>query len=171
MIVASSGRISLLVSKDLQTLLSAIREIPREVAAEIRKHTKVNADPIWQESVRGHTVSRMQVRVLSDTARVAVSDQNVMLRSGGIGKMANGTPKSVLARGVEFGADPNKMITSRTKSGTAYQRRRGRQFNLPRSRGYVVYPAARASIPRLASLWVQTAMRTIHEQFEKGGAK
>ena len=167
--MSSSGRISVLVSKDLQTLLSAIREMPKEVNNVIRLHTKRAAEPIWQESVRGHVVDRLQTRVLSDTARVAVSDSNVTLRSGVIGKMANGTPKTALAFAVEFGADPNKIIDTHTKAGKAYTRRRGRQFNLPRSRGYVVYPAARDSIPRLASLWVQTAVRTMHEVFARGG--
>lgn len=165
--MASSGRISVLVSKELQTLMFAFRELPKEVTAQVRKHTKAAADPIWQESVRGHVVDRIQTRVLADTARVAVSDQNVMLKSGGIGTMSTGVPKSELAYAVEFGADPNKQIRSRSKSGTPYSRRRGRQFNLPRSRGYVVYPAARDSIPRLTALWIQTAVRTVHEMLEK----
>jgi hypothetical protein len=169
--MASNGRISVLLSKDLQTLLSAVRQIPKEVAAEVRKRTKAAADPIWQEEVRGRTVSQLQVRVLSDSARVSVSDANVLLKSGGVGKMSSGLQKSVLAYGAEFGADPKKVITSRTKAGKSYQRKRGRQFKLPRSGGYVVYPAARDSIPRFASLWTQTAIRTIHELFEKGGAR
>ncbi|MGV8851713.1 MAG: hypothetical protein ACOH1M_03985 [Rhodoglobus sp.] len=169
--MASNGRISVLLSKDLQTLLSAVRQIPKEVAAEVRKHTKAAADPIWKESVRGHSVSRQQVRVLSDSARVAVSDSNVLLRSGGVGTMSSGIHKSVLAAGTEFGGNPNKIIKSRTKAGKPYTRKQGRQFPLPRRGGYVVYPAARDSIPRLASLWVQTAARTVHEAFEEGGAR
>lgn len=169
--MASSGRISVLVSKELQTLLSATRELPKAITEVIRAQTKRAAAPIWQEEVRGNVVDRMQTRVLSDTARVAVSDTNVMLRSGGIGKMENGTPKSIVARGVEFGADPNKLIRTRSGKGTAYTRRRGRQFQLPRARGYVVYPAARGSIPRLASLWYQTAARAVYEIFERGGAR
>lgn len=143
----------------------------REVAAQIRKHTKPVAAPVWQEAVRGNVTDRLQTRVLSDTATVSVSDANVMLRSGGTGKMSSGIQKSVLVSGTEFGADPNKMIASKTKGGKPYQRRRGQQFKLPRSRGYVVFPAAREVIPRIASLWVQTAVRTVHEVFEKGGAR
>lgn len=169
--MAFSGRISVLVSKDLQTLLSAVQELPKEVAAQVRKFTKADAEPIWQESVRGHVVTRLQTRALSDTARVAVSDSNVMLKSGGIGKLSSGLPISTIAQGVEFGANPAKQIQQRSRKGKTYTRRRGNVFGLPRSRGYVVYPAARDSIPRLASLWVQTTVRTIHETFEKGGAK
>jgi hypothetical protein len=169
--VASNGRISVLLSKDLQVLLSAVRQIPREVAAEVRKHTKVAADPLWRDAVQANTGNRLQTRVLTDSARVSVNDSNVLLRSGGVGRMSSGVPKSLLAYGAEFGADPKKMITSHTKAGNSYQRTRGQQFKLPRKAGYVVYPAARESIPRLASLWTQTAVRTIHELLEKGGTR
>lgn len=167
--MASSGRISLLISKDLATLVQAVRGMDREVAAQIRKHTRVVVEPVWQEAVRGHVVDRMQTRVLADTARAAVSDSNITLKSGGIGQMADGTPKSRLAFGVEFGADRKSVRTLVSKKGDLYNRRTKAQFKLPRSAGYVVYPAARSVIPRVASLWVQTAVRTIHEVFEKGG--
>lgn len=167
--MAFSGRISVLVSKDLQTLLSAVRELPKEVNAVIRLHTKRASLPIWQESVRGHVADRMQSRVLGETARVSVSDSNVKLLSGGVGSMSNGTPKSELAHGTEFGASETAVAVVRSRRGKAFTRHTKRQFNLPRSKGYVVYPAARDSIPRLASLWVQTAIRTIYEILEKRG--
>ena len=144
-----------------------MRGLDAEVREQIRKQTKLVAEPVWQEEVRAQVTDRMQTRVLSDSARVSTSDQNVMLRSGGVGKTGN-TPNSVLAAGVEFGADRNSTSTVRGNNGT-YKRHARRQFKLPRRRGYVVYPAARNIIPRLASLWVQTTVRTIHEALEKGG--
>jgi hypothetical protein len=169
--VVGSGRISVLVSTEMRTLLFAVRELPADVNREIRKHTKIVVEPVWQEAVRGNVTDRMQTRVLADTARVSVSDSNVMLRSGGIGKMADGTPKSRIASAVEFGADPRFSRTVVSVRGRTYVRRTKAQFKLPRSRGYVVYPAAREVIPRIGSLWAQTAARTVHETFEKGGAR
>lgn len=167
--MASSGRISLLVSKDLQVLYSAVRELPKEVNAQIRKHTRQVVEPVWKEVVRGNVVTRLQTRVLSDTARVSVSDTNVTLKAGGVGKLSSGVPVSQLAYATEYGAAPNKQITQRSSKGKAYTRRLGSAFKLPRSRGYVVNPAAREAIPRLVSLQIQTAQRTIHELFEKAG--
>jgi hypothetical protein len=169
--MAGSGRISVLASKELQTLSQALRGLDRELAAQIRAQTRKMAEPEWQEAVRGNVVDRLQTRVLSDTARASVSDQNVMLRSGGIGKMSDGTPKASLAFGAEFGADRNAQSTVVNRQGTRYQRHARKQFRLPRRGGYVVFPAARNIIPRIASLWVQTAVRTLHEQLEKGGVK
>lgn len=166
--MAGQGRISVLVSKELQILTQAIRGMEPEMRAQIRAHTKPVVGPVWAEAVRGNVTTRLETRVLADTARVAVSDQNVMLKSAGVGKV-HGVPATVLAAGAEFGADPNKVISTRSRKGNPYQRRRGRVFKLPRRRGYVVYPAAVQVIPRIASLWIQTAIRTMHEQLEQKG--
>lgn len=168
---AGSGRISVLVSKELQTLLSATRSLPSEVNKQIRKHTRIVIEPVWKETVRSNVVDRLQTRALSDTSRVAVSDSQVTLKAGGIGQLSSGTPIPQIARAAEFGADPNFTRTVTNAQGTTFKRRTRRQFNLPRARGYVVYPAAREVIPRAVSLWVQTALRTIHETFESGGAR
>lgn len=167
--MASSGRISVLITRELQILLQAMKEIPRELAKAVRVHTQREAAPIWQESVRGHVTDRMQTRILSDTARVAVTDSNVLLKSGAVGTMANGTPKSLLAAGTEFGADPNFTRSVTNAQGTTFTRHTKRQFRRPRSGGHVVYPAARDSVPRLASLWVQTAIRSVMETIERSG--
>lgn len=167
--MASGGRISVLVSKELQTLYSAVKELPKEVNTQIRKHTRIVIEPVWKEAVRGHATTRLQTRVLSDTARVSVSDSNVILKAGGVGKLSSGVPVSELARATESGADRNSTQTLVSKKGKRFTRHTKRQFNLPRQRGYVVWPAASESIPRLVSLQVQTAIRTIHEVFEKAG--
>lgn len=169
--MAFSGRISVLVSKELQALLGAVRELPREVNQQIRKQTRPMVEPVWQESVRANVSDAPETRVLADTARAAVSDSNVMLRSGGIGKSKNGTPNYLRALPTEFGADRNATTSVTNRKGTTFQRHTKRQFKFPRSRGYVVYPAAREVIPRIASLWAQTAARAVHEMFEKGGAR
>lgn len=167
--MASSGRISVLITRELQVLLQAIKEVPKETAKALRTHTQRAAAPIWEESVRGHVTDRMQTRVLGDTARVSVTDSNVLLKSAATGTMANGTPKALLAAGTEFGADPNFTRPVTNAQGTTFRRHTKRQFRRPRSGGYVVYPAARDSIPRLASLWVQTAVRTFMETVERDG--
>jgi hypothetical protein len=169
--MAGNGRISVLVEPKLQILLSAVREMPRDVAARIRKETKEVVKVMWQEEVRGNVSTRLESRVLLSSATVAVSDINVTLKAGGVGKLSSGTPRSAIATAVEFGADPRFARTVTSSTGRAYKRRTKAQFRLPRSRGYVFWPAARAVIPRAASLWIQTAYRTAAESLEKGGAR
>ena len=57
--MAGSGRISVLVSNEMRTLLLAIRELPADLNREIRKHTKIVVEPVWQEAVRGNVVDRL----------------------------------------------------------------------------------------------------------------
>lgn len=158
--------ISLLVDRNLLTLVEAARSIDRESAAQLRKETKLNAGPIWRESINERLQTRIQARVLGESARVAVTDSNVVMKSGGLGK-TRGVPNTILKGGAEFGADPKKQIKQRSRNGNAYTRSRGRTFLLPRSKGYVVFNAAADATPRLASLWWQTYVRSLAETLER----
>lgn len=159
-----AGSISLLIDSPLQALARSLRAVGPEVRAQINTHTKSAAQPIWFDETRGRAATRLKQRVLVDNARVGVTSRNVLLRSGGVGRYA------ALTFAAEFGGGAERMITSRTKGGKTYKRRLGAAFGPAYRNGSVVYPAARDSIPRFASLWVQTARRTIHEAIEKGGA-
>ncbi|WP_248242978.1 hypothetical protein [Microbacterium kunmingense] len=102
------------------------------------------------------------------TASVGVSSRNVTLRAGGL-TFKGGRSADRITGALEFGGGADKVITSRSRKGKAYRRRLGPAFGPPYRNGRVVYPAARDSIPRFASLWVQTARRTIHEAIEEVG--
>ena len=146
-------------------MMQAMRGLDRETRTQIGRATKSAAQPIWAETTRSQVATRLQSR-LAESARVGVTTRNVFLRAGGTGKIGS-TPLSRLALAIEFGADPKKKVATRSRKGTPYVRRMGGGFRLPRSRGYVAYPASSEAIPRLASLWVQTTIRTMHEALEK----
>lgn len=165
--MAGSGRISLLIDSPLRTANLAFRALDSDVRKQITRHIKPVADVAWKEETRGRALSRMQARVLAGTARVGASGLSVSLMAGGAGKLSSGTGTGVLSRAVEHGADPNRQVTVRNRKGTTFQRRLGARFTRPRRGGYVVYPAARAAIPRIASLVVQTTIRTVHELRER----
>lgn len=163
-----SGRISLLLDSPLRDMLIAVRSVPAEVRKQINAATKTAAEPIWFEEVRGRAGTRLQQRALVNSARVGVQSRNVFLRSGTVGRLSSGTPVSALSAAAEFGANPNKEIQQRSRKGRVYTRRLGLAFLSPTRGGKVVYPAARDSIPRFASLWIQTTVRTLMEALEKG---
>ena len=112
----------------------------------------------------------MESRVLGDTARVRVSDQNVTLASAGVGRaLSGGARPPQIWHGVEFGANAKRTaVTARSRKGKTYRYTRtvNRQFKTPNRRGYAVYPAAAKMIPRYAALWAQTVVRTFHETME-----
>lgn len=160
-----AGSISFLIDSPLRTLALSMSGLDKDVRVQIGRATKAAAQPIWQESTMANAMTRQESR-LAKSAKVGVTTRNVFMRAGGTGKIG-ATPLSRLALAVEFGAHPDTLVKSKSGKGTPYERRMGRAFRLPRARGYVAYPASSEAIPRLASLWVQTAVRSVHEAIEK----
>ncbi|WP_417561870.1 hypothetical protein [Microbacterium sp.] len=160
------GQISLLVDSPLRTVSLAFAGLDAEVRKQITRQVKTESKPIWFEEIRDRASTRLQQRVLAGTARTGVAGLNVRLMAGGGKKLSSGTPTADLVKATEFGANPGRTQTVRSRKGKQYQRRLGGRFPAPRRGGYVVYPAAKAAIPRVASLVVQTTVRTIHETIE-----
>lgn len=169
--MASLLKISVRNSKELQATILALKLTDKTLSANIRKWTRQLMLPEWQKGLRERASSRVQQRVLVDTARVTVSNQNVSLKSATVGRSLAGglNPKSSWAA-FEFGADRNKTTTYEAIRGHSRFKvtRKTRRQLPPRSRtGWVVYPTAKELIPRFASLWYQTAIRGLYEAFER----
>ncbi|QQD75103.1 hypothetical protein I8920_09500 [Curtobacterium sp. YC1] len=170
--MAGSGRISVFASKDLRTLLGLLKQVPKDIQKNVRAYTKADAQPIWQSEVQSRVQSRLDQRVLGNTARVRVSNQNVLLESARIGKsLQHGVKPSQLSGGVEFGANRDERMTYMTtsKRGKRYAATRHTKRQLPsrNTNGRIIFPSSRKSVPRLASLWYQTSMRTLLDAFDK----
>lgn len=154
----------------LRTLLAGMKRLDRDIAKHMRRETKNMVQQEWQRAVAEHADTRLEQLVLASTARVAVSDRNVKLKSAHLSKrLSGGLTPSAHYGPVEFGAAIGQSsVTQRSRRGRTYSYKRttGRQFKRPNKSGYVVYPAAKNIIPRLASLWVQTMVRAFHEAAE-----
>lgn len=159
-------RISVLVpGSPLAVLAHAMRGIDADVKREIGTRTKGPAADMWRDELNQHVETKLQGAVARSGA-VGVTQQNVTLRAGA-GALSSGTALSDVAKATEFGMRPTRLIDTRSRKGTAYKRRGGGAFGPPRRKGYTAYPAAAQVIARIASLWVQTAHRTIHELAER----
>lgn len=175
-------RISAHSSREIQATILAVKAVPRETRAQIRKHTKQMVEPEWSRAVSENATTLLEQRMLAKTARVAVSDRNVQLKSAQLSRPISRNGSDPLRpvenwSSIEFGADQGRTVSYRSNRTSREHGRRAhdvknrhttRQLRRPNSRGYVIYPAAADIIPRIASLWVQTAARTIHESFERG---
>jgi len=161
-----AGSISLLIDSPLRDLARSMRAVGPEVRKQISSATKSAAEPIWTSETAQRGNSMLQQKLLVSTARVGVTNANVLLRSGG--RTFPGKSGDRVTGAAEFGGGADKKIRSRSRSGKYYTRRLGPVFGPRYRKGSVVYPAASDSIPRFASLWVSTARRTIHEAIEKG---
>lgn len=160
------GRISLLVSRDLQLLVTVARGLPAEVSKQLRAQTRRVVEPAFHEEMRSRVGTRIETRALLDTARVSVRDDNVMLKTAQVGKVG-GVKASLIAPAAEFGANPNREVKQRSRNGKSYTRKLGPVFRAPRRKGYVFFPSVQAFIPRAGALWFQTAVRTVRDEFDK----
>lgn len=166
-------KISANTSKEVRATVQAMKLFPRELQSAIRKYTQSELAPAWQEELNASGGSAIQQQLLVRTGRVSVSNQNVMLKSATVGKSlgSKGSKPKDLAQAYEFGGDRGATTTyrSRSKKGKTYNVTRHTQRQLPanRRKGYVVFPAATRFIPRAASLWVQTTVKTFYEVMER----
>lgn len=164
-------RVSAYSSRQLQAVIVALKHTDRDTRKQIRTQTKTIIDPIWRKTVAEHATTRLEQRVLAQTARVAVSDQNVTLKSAVVGKRLLGglNPKTDYAA-VEFGAERGhyRQYEARSRKGRSFtvKRRTTMQLRDRKRTGHVVYPAASEVIPRLLALWAQTVARSLHEALE-----
>ncbi|GAA2843619.1 hypothetical protein FB468_0574 [Leucobacter komagatae] len=157
-------------SRELQAVLLSIRRAEKTYQAQIRQQTKPLVQNTWQKALAEHADTLLAHRVLVDSARVSVSNQNVRLKSGGLArKLRGGARTHEISRQAEFGAPLRTIKYTATKRGKSYpvSRTSGAQFKHENRKGWVVYPAAASIIPRLAALWTQTVVRTMHEAFER----
>lgn len=165
-------RISVYASHELQAVLLKLKTLDRDTRGQIRRGTKADAAPIWATEVGSRVQTRAEGLALGKTARVAVSDQNVQLQSARIGRaLSGGLLPSRDYAALEFGTDHRDEPTTYESTSTKGQRftvkrRTRRQLRSRAASGHVVYPAVGAAVPRLAALWVQTVVRTLHEALE-----
>lgn len=156
---------------ELQAAILGLRQAEKAIQTNVRKYTREKLLPEWKKGLAEHAETRLEHRVLVDTGRVKMSNQNVRLSSGTVGRKLSGglSPKQGYGP-VEFGADRAQKTTYEAVSsrGKRYRvtRRTRAQLRPRRPNGYVFYPTAKALIPRFAALWVQTVVRTFHEGIE-----
>ena len=149
----------------LQGVIIALKHSDAETRKAIRTYTKSTMTRPWLDAIERQASTRLERRVISDSATVAVSDQNIRIQSAAKGRMLSGglVPKKDYAP-VEFGAGHKKVTY--TRQGHRVTRNTTAQFKSHNRSGYVFYPAAKEMIPRLASLWVQTVVKTFADIFE-----
>jgi hypothetical protein len=139
-------------SAHLRATVLAVKAAPREVRQQVRAQTRAVAAPQWKQALASKARTEQHTRMLVNTARITVSDQSVRVRSAGAKRkvLSGGATPYRLGKAYEFGR--------RSRNAT--------QLPRPNRRGYVFYPALADMAPRIISLWVQTAIRTVYDALE-----
>jgi len=164
-------RVSVNESREMRAVVLALKQSDRVIQSQIRKNVRGELAPEFTKSMREHANTRLEHRVLADTARVQVSNQNVTLRTAHVGRALSGgmSPKQGYPA-VEFGADreAKRTVDQTSQKGKYYRatKRTRVQFRPRNKRGYVFYPTVNEMVPRFAALYAQTVVRTFAEALE-----
>lgn len=158
-------RIDVSESREMQAALLALQSVGKETKAAVRKYTRPMVLQEWKKGLQNRAVSKLDTKVLVKSASAQVRDTNVVLKSGATGKLKD------ITKPVEFGTDRDswREYQGRSPKGKSYKVKRHtrRQLAWHRQEGRVVYPTANDLIPRVASLWVQTIIKTFYELLER----
>lgn len=157
----------------LDAVVYGLKLVPRDVRNRINRDTRATLKPIWQQEVAAHLAgtdtftSRMIGKGLVQGGNppvMAAATSRRPLRPGGLSPNVEG----YLA---EFGGRSTlySRYTRKSKNGGRHEVARRTMLGLPQPirQGRVVYPAAAEVAPRMASLWVQTFVRGVHDALEE----
>jgi hypothetical protein len=146
--------------RELRTVIVALKLIGPEFSKLFRTEARREIEPEWKMALERSRPNRLQRHVLVQTSRVSVSDRQIRLRSGTVGKLSSGEPNAEIARAVEFGQSPAFRSRYRRRSeggGTHTVVRRTAIPVGPRKKtGKVVYRALERFVPRAAEIAVNT---------------
>lgn len=146
-------------SRELTAVVQALAVVPREVAKETRARSKSVIAPEFKKGLAERAPAPIFFSRLVNRSTVYVTDRGVRMVAGS--NAAKGFPRET-----EFGAYREEFKTYSTRRGTT-TRRTQRQFWHFQPKGRVVIPTVSDMIPRIAALWVQTAVRTVFDLIEK----
>lgn len=164
-------RIDVTESQELRATMLAMRTVDRTIQKMVRQQIKQTATPEWKKGLAERADTRLQHRVLVDTAVVMPSNNNLRIQSAMKGRpLSGGFEPKYDWHSAEFGVDRNKRITytRRNVKGKVHRvtRRVGNALPARKAGGYVFYPTAADMTPRFARLVVQTTVRTIATALE-----
>ena len=164
------GRVSIYGSRELRVTRDLLRNADRNLRRIFRREARSKIAPAWERAVAENSNSRTQTATLVRTARVAVSDQNVQLKSAQVGRSLRGGAKPAeIWHAEEFGAaDIRTTYTATSTKGRKFQVTRRTRAQLParNRKGYVLMPAVANIAPRVLALFAQTATRVLYDAHE-----
>jgi hypothetical protein len=158
-------------SRELQAVVLALKAMDRSLARDLRRDTVKIMNPVWKSLVAEKASWHMDDRVIVKGARIKGGNPPTMIAAASRRALSGGLVPVQSWPGFEFGADRNRTTTyarRNRRSGGSHQvtRHTTRQLARRVPKGRVAFPAAAEIGPRLASLWVQTVVRRVHEAAE-----
>lgn len=141
-------RPSVVNRREFSATVDAVQSLDTDLPERINDDAERAVPREWAAELGRRASTRQEQRLLADTADTTISEQTIRLQSANRGRALSGGLTPAAGWGpVEHGST-------------------ARQFR-PRNRnGYVVGPALKAILPRIADIWQKTGERIIGNAFE-----
>lgn len=157
--------------RELQAVVLAMKAMDRSLARDLRRDTVRVMNPVWKSLVAERVSTRMDTLVVAKGARIKGGNPPTMIAASSRRALSGGLVPVAGWSGFEFGSNRSRKTTysrRNRRSGGTHQVTRNTTRQLPARapKGRVAHPAAKEIGPRLASLWVQTVVRRVHEAAE-----
>lgn len=156
--------------KELRGAAIALKMVERDLRNKINRETKAELDPVWKNEVESRISSARDARIFKTGTRIAGGNPPVAYSMTSKRKMRGGLVPVDQGRAFEFGGNRNavRTVEGRSPKGKRYTYKRHTQKQLPPTYagGRIVTPAIKAVLPRMASLWAQTVVKSILDAAE-----
>lgn len=158
-------KVDVTASRELHAVIVALKLIGPNFSKLFRTEAVKELAPAWKAELEKSRPNRLQRHVLVATSRVTVSDRQIRLKAGTVGKLPSGTPNAEVARAVEFGQSPAFRSRYRRRSEKGREHTVVRRTAIPvgprKPTGKVVYPALERFVERAAEVAVDVFTKAL----------
>ena len=160
----------------LRAAVLALKGADRDLRRAIYARMRDTMSPEWRDAVEHRTRTRIAQVTIGNKAQIKAGNPPVLMAATSkrrVSKRGGGLIPDVHWAGVEYGtSDPGAFheYDRRSKNGGSHKvKRRVNRHLAGRSRGRILAPAVAEIAPRLASLAVQSIVRTYMDILDRKG--
>ena len=158
--------------REARLAATALRAVEPDLRKAVNKSTREVVNPVWREAIETRARRRLDDVVLRRGARVATGTRPALVAASSRKAMSGGLIPADDWPVIEFGGrrGVTTTYTRRSRNGGTHRVTRHTRRQLPERTpgGRVLYPALAEALPRVASLWSQTAVRLVFEALRRG---
>lgn len=153
----------------LEAAVLAMKAADKDIKRDINARARAVMGPVWVQTL-AEQIQRPGDRIILAGARIAAGNPPTLVAGNSKRKIGRGLIPVENWAGYEYGAVREYKTSYQrvSKNGKRHQVKRSVVSHLPKRReiGRIITPTVRKTLPRLASLWVQTIVKTYMDAFE-----
>lgn len=157
--------------EEAAAVVAALRSVDKDIKKAVNAQVRSVVTPVWKDEVTDRIRRPMDQLVLGTGVRVSTVASGFVMHAANNRRVRSGGLVPVETwKAWEFGGLRGKTKTypRRSPNGTKHSVTRHTKRQLPEFKptGRVLFPATAEVLPRVASLWTQTALYHLYQAFK-----